>query len=161
MVEGPKATVEAFNKAKDTPDTHVVFVGHSIESDSNHALGIELSDGASYGKQGSNYFPAGEGADAPPGMVSTTDTGGDPLSANSVALFGCNTFDLAPEYSGTNFTGVQSGPDGTNMETLDLAAAGWVTAGGGQAGVNAANGAIEGSQDKTDTGDNVESERSQ
>lgn len=57
--------------------------------------------------------------------------------------------------SGTDFTGVQSGPGGTMTDTLDLAAAGWVAAGGGQAGVDAANAAIENSSHPLDTGSNV------
>jgi hypothetical protein len=84
-------------------------------------------------------------------------TAADPVnvSASSVALFGCNTSDLASQYSSTTFTGVQSGSDGTELQTLDLAAASWVGAGGGQAGDTAAQSVINSSTFSTDQGDKV------
>jgi RHS repeat-associated protein len=158
MLEGEKATADEYNKAKNTPDTHVVFVGHSLESESGRAQGIELSNGASYGKEGSQYFTPGAGPDAAPNLVNTLGVG-DPLSASSVALFGCNTYGLSSQYPGTDFTGVQSGPDGTMIETLDLMAAGWVAAGGGQSGLDNANTAVEKSPHPVDTGTNAEGDR--
>jgi hypothetical protein len=86
-------------------------------------------------------------------------TVGAQISASSVALFACDSYNLASQYDNTNFTGVQSGPNGTDLVTLDLAAAAWVTAGGGQAGDAAANAVIEKSPFPIDTGDNVESEQ--
>jgi RHS repeat-associated protein len=157
MVEGTKATVEAYKAAEATADTHVVFVGHSQDGPSGRANAIVLSNGISSGTEGSQSVSPGPTADAAP-VMSTTYGSGDPVSASSVALFGCNTSDLANEYAGTNFTGVDSGgPSGATMtDTLDLAAAGWVAAGGGQAGDNAANAAIDNSPYPTDTGSNVE-----
>jgi RHS repeat-associated protein len=156
MYEGPGATVERLKTAQSTPDTHVVFVGHSQENpDSGRANAIVMSNGISSGKDGSQSVTPGPNEDAPMGFPTTTYGFGDPISASSVALFGCNTYDLASEYPGADFTGVQSGPSGTMTGTLDLAAAAFVTAGGGQAGANAGNATIENSVDKRDTGSNV------
>jgi hypothetical protein len=160
MVEGPKATVEAYKAAIATPDTHVVFVGHGDVADSGRGVGIRLSNGDSYGNIGSQSSAPGPTPDAPPIMSSSMFVG-DPVAASSVALFGCDTYDLASQYPDTNFTGVQSGPGGTMTDTLDLAAAAFVTAGGGQAGTTAANAAIDSSPHKADTGSNVESDSSQ
>lgn len=80
------------------------------------------------------------------------------ISASSVALFACDSYNLASQYDTTDFTGVQSGPDGTDVVTLDLMAAAWVTAGGGPAGDAAANNVIEQSPFLIDTGDSVQSE---
>jgi hypothetical protein len=165
MVEGNNATVGAFNKALSTPGTHVVFVGHTVhEPGKTTPYGVGLSNGESSGKNGSTTVGMTETPSATPGeppslSMSIDATSSASVSASSVALFGCNSYDLASQYSGTDFTGVQSGANGTEAETLDSAAAAWVGAGGGQAGDTAANGAIDASQYPVDTGDNVESEQ--
>jgi len=51
---------------------------------------------------------------------------------------------------------VQSTSQGTYTDTLDLAAVAWLTAGGGQAGIDAANAVIEQSPHPEDTNSNVE-----
>ena len=113
--------------------------------------------GDSEGKNGSNVQITKESQD-PAGApdLRIVGTQSDPVSASSVSVFACNSNDIASQYSGTNFTGVQSGPDGTALDTLDQAAAGFVAAGGGQAGVDAANTAIDNSNYPIDTGDNVD-----
>jgi hypothetical protein len=158
MIEGEAATVPAFRNALATPDTHVVFVGHAAE-EKGVTKGIGLAGGDSEGKNGSNWITSGpNGPGGAPGDLDIHGTVSDPVSASSVALFGCDTYALASQYDGTNFTGVQSGPDGTNLETVDSMGAAWLTAGGGQAGDAAANAVIQNSQHPEDTGDNVESE---
>jgi hypothetical protein len=157
MVEGDKATLGAFNKALSTPDTHVVFVGHGTEDSHNNnaGTGVLLSDGSSQGKNGGTIFT--EPSSDPTGFSfvfkGTPDVD---ISASSVTLFGCNTYDNAAQYDGTDFTGVQGQP---NLETVDMMGASWVGAGGGQAGDAAANAAIENSNHPEDTGVNVESDR--
>jgi RHS repeat-associated protein len=155
-------TAEAFNKALSTPDTHVIFVGHSIsEHEGGTPWGITLQSSGdtwktvSLGSGGTLHAP--DISSLTP--FSPTSDGPVTLRASEVALFACNSYDLASQYAGSEFTGVQSGSDGgTDISTIDLMAADWLTAGGGQAGVNAANADINASVYPTDTGDNVESE---
>jgi hypothetical protein len=166
MIEGPAATVEAYKAAISKPDTHVVFVGHSLRPEgATHETGIQLSNGESYGKEGSwsTKVTPGQTPDSPPSVTFPSTVGmGDTVSASSVALFGCNTYDLTQQYVSTNFTGVQSGKDGVTMtDTLDLMAASWVSAGGGQPGNNASNAAVDNSPHRVDTGSNVESDPAQ
>ena len=160
MIEGGKATVEAYRDALKTPDTHVVFVGHANEGtpNSKETTGVQLENGVTEKGGGSTTVTVKQGPDpsvAPEMNISSTIS--DPVAAgNSVALFACDSYNLASDYSGTDFTGVQSSFDGTTLETLDQAAAGFVAAGGGQPGVDAANSAIENSPYPIDTGDNTE-----
>jgi RHS repeat-associated protein len=160
MIEGDKATLGAYNKALSTPDTHVVFVGHGTEDSHNNnaGTGVLLADGTSQGKNGGTIITAP--SNDPTGFSfvfqGTPDVN---VAASSVALFGCNTYDNASQYDGTDFTGVQSGANGTNIETVDMMGASWVAAGGGQAGDAAANNVLNNSQHPEDTGDNVESEQ--
>jgi len=154
MVEGAKVSVESYNKAIGTPDTNVVFVGHSFETKKHEAWSIKLTDenGFSMGAKGSGKTMDSSGTVTDPAQSNT-------VSANSVSIFSCNSFDLAPQYTNTEFTGVQSGENGTMTGTLDSAAAAFVTAGGGDAGASAANAQIEKSDFDVDTGDNVEVEK--
>jgi RHS repeat-associated protein len=160
MFEGDKATVSEYQKAINNPDAHVVFVGHANEDpNTRQTNGTALNDGVSLGKDGSMTESVRQSSDpegAPDLRISYSIS--DPVSASSVALFGCDTSVIAGQYSDTNFTGVQSGANGTTLDTLDFAAIGFVTAGGGQAGVDAANAAIVNSPFPVDTGDDVEQE---
>jgi RHS repeat-associated protein len=155
MVEGAQATVEAFNKALATPDTHVIFVGHATETNEGTTNGIRLYDGNSYGNQGSqtDTFSTSEDSTISQERLNYNDPG--PINASSVDLFACGTESLTSQYDNTDFAGVQSGPGGTMTDTLDLAAAAFVLAGGGQAGADAANTVIENSPHALDTGSNV------
>jgi len=165
MVQGDAATTKAYNTAISTADTHVVVVGHVTHppGDSTNT-GIGLNDGQSYGKNGSTSMtmtssPSGTPGAPPDLNLSFNETISNNVVASSVALFGCNSYDLASEYDTTNFTGVQSGPGGTEFETLDSMASSWLLAGGGQAGDNAANNEILNSNYPVDTGANVQSEQ--
>lgn len=134
-------------------------MGHSQESpNSGRANAIVLSNGISSGNEGSQSITPGSTPDSAPNLQTRYGVG-DQVSAGSVALFGCNPYDLAGQYGGTDFTGVQSGADGTMLDTLDLQAAAFVNAGGGQPGVNAANTVIDNSQYPEHTGDNTEREK--
>jgi RHS repeat-associated protein len=160
MVEGGDATIEAYRNALKTPNTHVVFVGHANEGtpNSKETTGVQLENGVTEKTGGSTAYKLVQGPDPTvPSQMTGAGSTNDPIAAgNSVALFACDSYNLASNYSGTDFTGVQSDSDGTALDTLDLAAAGFVAAGGGQAGVDAANSTIENSPYPIDTGDNVE-----
>jgi hypothetical protein len=167
MMEGDAATVSAYRKALGTADTHVIFVGHSAEDDPHsphpNALGVQLNNGDSEGKNGSNEMRMTTSPSANPGEpdnvnLSIASTLSDPIAASSVALFSCNSVQLGSQYDGTDFTGVQSGPfsPGTELETLDQMAADWVSAGGGQAGTNAANWDLANSSYLVDFGGSVQ-----
>ena len=163
MVEGSNVTAAAYNKALGTADTHVVLVGHTISAtEGGHPWGAVLSNSGtdtltvSTGSGGTLHWPSiSDPAFQSSGFNPIAD-GPTGIQASSVAVFGCNSFDLASQYSGTSFTGIQSGADGlTAVPTTDAAAAAWVGAGGGQAGDNAANGVLGASQYPTDAGDSV------
>jgi hypothetical protein len=161
MMEGSDASVENWRKAENTPDAHVEFIGHATYNPNNpdQATGIQLSDGASWGKNGSQIqdFKANANPDAAPPMV-TDYHNADSVSASSVAIFGCNSYDLGSQYPMTTFTGVQGDVD---LNTLEAAGLGLANAQGGQAGNAAANAAIANSPFSGDSGADVETDDSQ
>jgi RHS repeat-associated protein len=146
MVEGGAATVKAYDKAIGTPDTHVVFVGHSVEHTDKSTYGAMLSNGYSTGKNGSDIVSNGKVAE---------HTESNTVAASSVAIFSCDSHSLSSQYGNSQFVGTNSGPDGTSLGALDASGAAFVNAGGGQAGVDAANAAIKNSNLPIDKGDSV------
>ena len=162
MVEGNNATLGAWNKALTTKDTHAVFIGHADEDlKTKQTVGIILAgDNNSEGKLGGTVNTVPSSSD-PLGYTFTEGVLGTPpidIQASSVAIFACDSASLTSQYDTTDFTGVQSGPDGTDLGTLDTAAAYDLLGGGGQDGADAANVAIDQSQSPTDTGDYVEND---
>ena len=109
MYNGPKATVENYNKALATPDAHVVVTGHTVENEESKAVSVHLADG----DVGTRAAAISTAPSTPVGDVQAT----------TVGAFGCSSVDLAPQYSNTTFTGVTSGSDHvTDVTTLDASA---------------------------------------
>lgn len=148
--DGPNAAnVANWKKAENTPDAHVTGVLHTgFEQNGNK--GIELSGGISLGQHGSTQQVIDPNSSTP---MTFPSTAADPVSASSISLYGCNSYDLGSDSLGIDFAGVQGNVD---LSTLDAAAQGGANALGGQAGVDADNAAIENSQYPDDTGANVE-----
>jgi RHS repeat-associated protein len=163
MVEGGKATVAAFNKALATPDAHVTFIGHTLDVN-NATSGLVLYDGISTGRQGGSITksPLGTNPTAVD-LTGATAVAPSSISANSVSLYGCNTFDLAPSespyFAGASFLGVEGEID---LNTGDRAAADGITVStstgpsAGETAADAGNGDILLSNDEGDTGTNIE-----
>jgi RHS repeat-associated protein len=94
---GAAATSANYQSAIQTPDANVVFAGHTTEFAGRNGVqagGVLLGDNQGVGR-------------------TDTTINGQPLAATgnvqaaSVSLFGCNSTDLAGQYSGTTFTGTQ------------------------------------------------------
>jgi len=127
---GGRATIEAYNQALSNPQSRVVFVGHSSRNPKppHQRTGIVLDNGRS---AGTNSVRRDIGAVGPDGVANATEA---PLpatnvSANTVALFGCDTSELSSQYAGAEFVGVDSGPNSeTSLEALGPAAAAFVQA---------------------------------
>jgi hypothetical protein len=83
------------------------------------------------GSEAQTLTPGGTDS-APTLELRLTANASDQISASSLALFACDSYNLSSQYDNSDFTGVQSGPDGTALGTLDQAAAAWVEAGGGK-----------------------------
>jgi hypothetical protein len=82
-------------------------------------------------------------------------TTSDAIAAKEVAVFGCESLHSAAEYSGTTFVGLDSPSMETSMLYGGKAAAAFVGAGGGQAGVDAANNVLSASPRDVDKGAKV------
>ncbi len=152
VFQGNEATLENWDKALGEPDTRAVFVGHSTHNDVEGTNGVELFNGISAG------------------TVSQTDTeslsatyNGVTVSANTVALFACDSQAIMGQYTEdspyTFVVGVYSGADKvSSLEALGTAAAAFVAAdaAGSMDPVAAANGAFQQSRRSQDTdGDKV------
>ena len=112
IYNGNDATAGRFTNALNTEGAHVIDAGgHSVEDNQGNAVGILLGGNTGVGS------PA-----------FTTDVGpaGTPLvpvgniQASDVAVFGCNSTQLAPQFSDTTFTGTRPT---TNTVAEDTAAA--------------------------------------
>jgi RHS repeat-associated protein len=96
---GAAATSANYQSAIQTPDANVVFAGHTtdfvpLDNRAAQAGGVLLGDNQGVGR-------------------TDTTINGQPLAATgdvkaaSVSIFGCNSTDLAGQYSGTTFTGTK------------------------------------------------------
>jgi RHS repeat-associated protein len=159
MLKGPDANVKAYNDALNTPGAHVVVVTHTSEK--NPSGSIQLADGVSSGQNGFLSQKENRSADpAQPSTLEITTNPADttiPVSASEVAIFGCDSQSLAGQYTDTSFIGVDPGASGGISFWLGgNSAAAFLQAGGGQAGVDAANAQVLKSQDPQDTGASVQ-----
>jgi RHS repeat-associated protein len=97
---GATATTGNFQTALQTPNANVVFTGHSNLNADHTTIGIDMGDSHAVGiPQDPNSWTAG-----PDGLPQAPVSD---LSANSVALFGCDTNTLAPLFAGTIFKGTR------------------------------------------------------
>jgi len=119
---GGEATLKRFTDARSDANARVVFVGHTIgPGHETPRTGVSLGDNGVLVGNTAQQQPLGGIPGAP------WDAG--PAKANTVALFGCQSIDLASGYSGTNFIGMDSGADHvTDLVTLGNAAFSFVVA---------------------------------
>jgi RHS repeat-associated protein len=129
IYRGADASIQNFNRALGDPNARVVQVGHtSHEANSSVANAAVLANGRSAGQNSVQQVQTPTGT---PGAVNVTE---QPLpqttiNANTVAIFGCNSWDLASQYSSTNFVGLNSGlNNGTTVQAEGAAGAAWVAA---------------------------------
>jgi hypothetical protein len=121
---GSKATAAAYTKALSTKGSHVVDSGHAAES----LVGGKKVAGSVHLANDQNVGVLGTGRTTievtPHGATTTTDpvpVGN--VQASTVGVFTCNSTDLRGQYSGTTFTGIDSGHDrDTSIGALDAAA---------------------------------------
>lgn len=147
VYNGRSATVANYNKALATADSHVVVAGHSVEDKSHTAGAVHLADG----DVGTMQAQVSKNANVPVSNV----------QASTVGVFGCNTFDLANQYSNTTFTGVASGKNGgTTLTAVDSSARAYTNVIAKDSSVDAAtaaaNSTLKASPDRRDhDGDQV------
>lgn len=153
MLKGPKANVQAYNTALQTPGAHVVAVTHA---DSQHGGAITLYDGISSGSNGSESRSTTQSADPSKGITETiTGTNSFTITAKEVAVFGCDSQGLKSEYSDTTYVGMTPGPDsggGISYWLGGNGGAAFLQANGGQSGVDAVNALVPNSPDARDKG---------
>jgi hypothetical protein len=129
------ATLSRWVSALTNPDAHVGFIGHvGHEAGPDTPLGIGFPNGSAEGHDGAGGFTGG--TDGSP--IGYEDYPPFIISAKSVAIFGCNSLGISPEYSETTFTGINSPTGGIDLSTADAAAADFFGAGEGQVGLNGA-----------------------
>ncbi len=132
---GKDATIGAYNKALSEPNSRVIFVGHvSHDPATLKTTAVQMSD---MGRSaGANSVQSVLGPPDANGVRNATEV---PLptttvAANTVGIFGCQSIDLAPQYPGANFVGVDSGtgspgqPPVSSLEALGAAAAAFAAA---------------------------------
>jgi RHS repeat-associated protein len=112
IFSGQNSNATNWMKAVGDPANRVIYAGHAV-TDAEKKWSIRLSDG--YAAGGVTYVEVSPGLHVP---IATS------VVARTVAIFGCQSVQLGPQYSQGFFVGVDSGPDeGTELETLEDAAA--------------------------------------
>jgi RHS repeat-associated protein len=129
------ATTKNYNAAVSDPNSRVVFVGHtSHDPNTLKTTAVTLGDmGRSAGANSVQSVlgpPDASGVRNAEEVALPTTT----VSANTIALFGCQSIDLASQYPGTNFIGMDSGTGQpgeapvSSLQAMGAAAAAFVTA---------------------------------
>ena len=128
MFNGNQATVKNYTDALSKKDAVVVFDGHTVTNGMNGPVGsVHLNDG----DVGTVTAPA-----SPAAATSTPSVG-----ASTVGLFGCDSDQLASQYSPATVTGVNGGDGGkTSLSSLDAGAAAYTDAMARNQGADAATG---------------------
>jgi RHS repeat-associated protein len=128
IFRGSEASIQNYNKAISDTSARVVLAGHSTFDPATHITnGVPLGNGTSYGTT-STHSDMDLRTDPPtlsPTFFQTTN-----VSANSVALFACDSIAIAGQYSGAGlFVGMDSGADHlSSLSAMGAAAAAWVMA---------------------------------
>jgi len=114
-VASGNATQANMNAALHSQGTNVLSIGHNVLSPSSfNAIGIMLGNGTFMGQ--------GTGPDNAP-MMSFSN-----ITASSVTILGCSSFDLGGQFPTTTFTGIQDTTDHmSNSLTDEQAGAAWLT----------------------------------
>ena len=113
IYSGAAATADRYLAAVQTPGAHVVDTGHTIENNASQAVGVLLSNNKGVGDPAVTTLPVNGQPGGP--LVPVTS-----VQAADVAVIGCNSTNLAPQYSSTTFTGTQPT---TNSAAEDAGAA--------------------------------------
>jgi hypothetical protein len=171
--EGKDANVAAWGVARADPSARLVFVGDTthMPDDMSTRTAISLSGGRAAGPL-SSVFEIGPVDASGTAQAVEAPFPSTPVNANTVALFGCDSFGLAGQYSNVgSFVGVDSGSDHeSSLQALGPAAAAWMGAdaaarpasgdnssnNGPQVNaIDSANGAMQANQHTQDLGDKV------
>jgi RHS repeat-associated protein len=149
MMLGKDANVKNYEQALKTPGAYVEAITHASPG------GITLSDGSSQGSYGSTSSSMTQSGNSITATVNgTSDV---QITAQEVAVVGCQSSSLDYQYSDTTFVGVDPGAGGGITTDLGSAiGASFLEAGGNQSGVDAGNQDIQSSQDPRNDGANVE-----
>jgi RHS repeat-associated protein len=149
MMLGKDANVNNYEQALKTPGAYVEAITHASPG------GISLSDGSSQGSYGSTSASMTQSGNSITATVNgTSDV---QITAQEVAVIGCQSSSLDYQYSDTTFVGVDPGAGGGITTDLGSAiGASFLEAGGNQPGVDAGNQDIQSSQDPRNDGANVE-----
>jgi len=149
MMLGKDANVKNYEQALKTPGAYVEAITHASPG------GISLSDGSSQGSYGSTSASMTQSGNSITATVNgTSDV---QITAQEVAVIGCQSSSLDYQYSDTTFVGVDPGAGGGITTDLGSAiGASFLEAGGNQPGVDAGNQDIQSSQDPRNDGANVE-----
>ncbi len=126
IYSGDSANAKNYQDALSSKGSHVISVGHSVESSPTTASGVMLGNGQSVGK---GADPNNQPMQAPQNV-----------QAASVDIFSCNSITLSSQYAGAGaFVGVDSGGNGTNSITLEQATAAFLTSATSQSANNPVN----------------------
>lgn len=128
IYSGGAATIQAYNKALSDPKSRVVFVGHTRhDPTTNVTNSLQLANGDSRGTAStSQTFDMSTDPPTLGAKINQNTT----VSANSVAVFGCDSISLSSQYTDAGlFVAMDSGPDHlSSLQAMGMAAASWVTA---------------------------------
>ena len=111
IYNGKSATAANYTTALQTPGAHVVDAGHTVDVADQNRGGINKA---------SSVLLSGNMGVGPAAPTDGTQVAVPTVSASSVAIFGCNSTDLAKQYNGTTFTGTSPT---TNTRAEDAGAA--------------------------------------
>jgi RHS repeat-associated protein len=100
IYNGKDATAGQFLKDLRADGAHVIQVGHAVVNDNDVAVGVLLSNNEAMGM---NPDAKTKDTDSQKGSFFTPVPN---VRADDVAIFGCNSNDLAGQYSDTTFTGI-------------------------------------------------------
>jgi RHS repeat-associated protein len=159
VLNGASATPEAYNKALQQEGAHVVMVGHTShlmnkDNSIGTTTGVWLNDGRSGGGNGYTHIDEHTGDE-------TQTSPGPQVHAGEVDIFGCQSIDLASQYGGAHFVGMNSGKDKlSSINAMDAAGSKYVKdqlMGNSAGAISDANAAFQKHSDpKLDKGDTVE-----
>ena len=99
IFNGPDASNVRFLGAVHTQGAHVIDTGHTVETNTGSAAAVLLGNNGAVGDP--NIVGSTLPADGQPGCPVLMPN----VQASTVAIFGCNSTDLAGQYSNTTFTG--------------------------------------------------------
>jgi len=127
VYKGKDASIANFNAALTDHNNRVIFVGHTSHEESATGAGqanaAVLGDGRSAGMVSTHQEVGPTDANGVATASEVPNMLGTIVNADTVGLFGCDSINLAPNFSGAgNFVGMNSGTD--NLSTFGAMSAG-------------------------------------